>query len=108
MAASTMFGTAEKTMQFGIFVFVEVHEKNWRDNLQGSKCDEDFIFLRKLFSFHEKVPSHLDLVVVFFKYFHPNPRCDVLNWSSLFNMQYVKTFSLACSVFIIHAMNKCV
>ena len=54
MAASTMFGTAEKTMQFGIFVFVEVHETNWRDNLQGSKCDKDFIFLRKLFRLTKK------------------------------------------------------
>ena len=73
MAASTMFVTAEKTMQFGIFVFVEVHETNWRDNLQGSKCDEDFIFLRKLFSCHEKVPSHLDLEGVFLDIFTPTP-----------------------------------
>ena len=45
MAVSTIVGTAKKTMQFGIFVFVEVQETNWRGNLQGTKCDGDFIFL---------------------------------------------------------------
>ena len=29
MAVSTMVGTAKKTMQFAIFVFVEIHETNW-------------------------------------------------------------------------------
>ena len=80
MAVSTMVGTAKKAMQFAIFVFVEIHETNWRGNLQGSNCDEDFTFLWKLFSFYEKVPSHL--VGVFWKYFHLNLRCDVFNWSS--------------------------
>ena len=87
MAVSTIVGTAKKTMQFGIFVFVEVQETNWRGNLQGTKCDGDFIFLWKLFSFYEKVPYHLDLVASFLKYFHPNLRCGVFNWSSLFNVQ---------------------
>ena len=45
MAVSTMVGTAKKTMQFAIFVFVEIHETNWPGNLQGSNCDEDFTFL---------------------------------------------------------------
>ena len=71
MALSTMVGTAKKTMQFGIFVFAEVQETNWRGNLQGSKCDGDFIFLWKLFSFYEKVPSHLDIVAVFWNIFTP-------------------------------------
>ena len=45
MAVSTMVGTAKKkTMQFGIFVFVEVQETNSRGNLQVSKCDGVFIF----------------------------------------------------------------
>ena len=110
MAVSTMVGTAKKTMQFDI-VFVEVQETNWRGNLQGSKCDEDFMFLWKLFSFYENVPSRLDLVGgFFFNFFHPILQCDVWNWSSLFNMQYVKIFSLVCSVFIIqkvyHVINK--
>ena len=56
-------------MQFGIFVFAEDQETNWWGNLQGSKCDGDGIFLWKLFSFYEKVPSSLDFVGVFFKYF---------------------------------------
>ena len=34
----------KKTMQFGIFVFVEVQETNSRGNLQVSKCDGVFIF----------------------------------------------------------------
>ena len=45
MTVSTMVGTARKTMQFGIFVFVEVQETNGGGKLQGSKCDGDFIFL---------------------------------------------------------------
>ena len=32
MAVSTMVGTAKKTMQFDIFVFVAVQETNWRGN----------------------------------------------------------------------------
>ena len=32
----------QKIMQFGIFVFEEVHEINIRDNLPGNKCDGDF------------------------------------------------------------------
>ena len=87
-------------MQFGIFVFVEAQETNWRGNLQGSKCDGDCIFLWIFFSFYEKIAFPLDLVGVFFKYFYSNLWCDVFNWSSLFNMQYIKIFSLICSVFI--------
>ena len=40
-----MVGTAKKGMQFGIFVFVEAQEIDLPGNLQGSKCDEDCIFL---------------------------------------------------------------
>ena len=89
----------KKTKQFGIFVFVEVQETNGGGKLQGSKCDGDFIFLWKCFSFYDKVSSYLDLVRVFLKYFHPNLPCDVFNRSLLFNMQCVKIFSLVCSVF---------
>ena len=42
MAVSTTFGTAKKTMQFGIFVFVEVQEINFRGKSLGSKCDGDY------------------------------------------------------------------
>ena len=56
-------------MQFGIFVFVEVQETNWRGNLQGSKCDGYFVFLWNVFSFYEKVPSDLDLEVFFLNIF---------------------------------------
>ena len=42
MAISTTVGTAKKIMQFGIFVFVEVQEINFRGNLLGSKYDGDY------------------------------------------------------------------
>ena len=32
------------SMQFGIALFVEVQETYWRGNLQGSKCNGDFMF----------------------------------------------------------------
>ena len=108
MAVSTTVGTAKKkqkktkqnktTMQFGIFVFVEVQETNWEVNLQGSKCDGDFIFLWKLLRkcLFPSGPCRL-----FFKYFYPSLQCDVFKWSSSFNIQYVKIFLLICSVFII-------
>ena len=32
MDVSSMIGTAKKTMQFGIFVFVAAQETNWRGN----------------------------------------------------------------------------
>ena len=35
----------KKTMQFGIFVFVEAQETNLQDNFQGCKCDGDCIVL---------------------------------------------------------------
>ena len=95
-----MVGSAKKTMQFGIFVFVAVQETNWRGNKQGSKCDGDFIFLWKLFSFYEKVPSYFDLVGFFLKYFYPNLRCDVFNWSSVFNYAVRKNI-FAC-LFSVH------
>ena len=49
MAVSTMVSTIKTFMQFVIFVFVEVLEINWQGNLQGSKCDGDFIFFMKTF-----------------------------------------------------------
>ena len=35
----------EKSIQFGIFVFLEVQEINLRGNMRGSKRDECYIFL---------------------------------------------------------------
>ena len=61
-------------MQFGIFVFVEAQEKNMRGNLQGSKCEMEIVFLSKLFSFYENVPSPSRRCRFFSKYFYPNPR----------------------------------
>ena len=49
MAASKMTGTAKKTIQFGILVFLETQEMNLRGNLQDSKCDILHIFLRTFF-----------------------------------------------------------
>ena len=46
MAVSMMIGTAKKTMQFDILVFLETQEMNLRGNLQDSKCDILHIFLR--------------------------------------------------------------
>ena len=43
-----------------MIVFVEVQDINLRDNLQGSKCDGDCIFLWELFLFYEEVPSTFD------------------------------------------------
>ena len=71
MVLSTMVGTAKKTMQFGIALFVEVQETYSRGNSQGSKCDGDFMFSWKLFLFYERVAFHLDLVGVFVKYVTP-------------------------------------
>ena len=48
---SPMVGTAKKSIQVGIFLFVEVQERNWQGNLQGSKCDGYFVFLWNIFSF---------------------------------------------------------
>ena len=59
-------------MEFGIFVFVEAQEMSLRGNLQCSKCDGDCIFLWELFAFYGKVPSTLDPVGLFSKYFYPN------------------------------------
>ena len=39
MAISTMIGTAKKTIQFGIFIFLELQEMNLQGNLQDSKCN---------------------------------------------------------------------
>ena len=75
MAVSTMFGTG-KNIQFGSLVFLEVQEINLRGNMWGSKCDEYCIFLWEFFSFYEKVPSPLDHVAFFSKYFYLNlPWC---------------------------------
>ena len=49
MAVSMMIGTAKKTIQFGILVFLETQEMNLRGNLQDSKCDILHIFLRTFF-----------------------------------------------------------
>ena len=46
MAVSMMIGTAKKTIQFDILVFLETQEMNLRGNLQDSKCDILHIFLR--------------------------------------------------------------
>ena len=86
-------------MQFGIFVFVEVQETNWREickvvNVMGILYFyENFFALRK--SSFPSWPYR-----GFSEIFLSNLRCDVFNWSSLFNMQYAKIFSLACLVFI--------
>ena len=39
---SPLWLDCKKTMQFGIFVFAEVQEINFRGNLLGSKCDGDY------------------------------------------------------------------
>ena len=49
MAVSTMIGTAKETIQFGILVFLETQEVNFRGNLQDSKCDILHIFMRIFF-----------------------------------------------------------
>ena len=49
MAASKMTGTAKKTIQFGILVFLETQEMNLWGNLQDSKCDILHIFMRTFF-----------------------------------------------------------
>ena len=49
MAASKMTGTAKKTIQFGILVFLETQEMNLRVNLQDSKCDILHIFMTTFF-----------------------------------------------------------
>ena len=72
-----MVGTA-KVIQFGILVFLEAPERNLRGNLQGSQCDGCCIFLSEFFSFYEKVPSSLDPLGYFSKYFYHNS-CDVFN-----------------------------
>ena len=60
MAVSTMIGTAKKTIQFGILVFLETHEMNLRGNLQDSKCDILRIFMRTFFCFEKKFLPPLD------------------------------------------------
>ena len=42
MAVYTVVGTAKKTMQFGIFVFVKIQKINFLGNLLGSTCDGDY------------------------------------------------------------------
>ena len=49
MAVSTIIGTAKKTIQFGILVFLETQEMNLWNNLQDSKCDILHISLRTFF-----------------------------------------------------------
>ena len=105
-----MVGTAKKTMQFGIFVFAEVQETNWRGNLQGSKCDGDFIFLWKLFSFYEKFTSHFDLIGVFFEILLPQP--PVWYFQLIFIIQYAVRKNIFACLFSVnntknlHVMNK--
>ena len=60
MAVSKMIGTAKKTIQFGILVFLETHEMNLRGNLQDSKCDILRIFMRTFFCFEKKFLPPLD------------------------------------------------
>ena len=70
MAVSMMIGTAKKTIQFGILVFLETQEMNLRDNLQDSKCDILHIFLRTFFVLRK---SYLALLTLqfFFENFLP-------------------------------------
>ena len=49
MVVSTINGTAKKTIQFGILVFLETQEMNLWGNLQDSKCDILHIFMRTFF-----------------------------------------------------------
>ena len=62
----------KKIMEFGIFVFVEAQEMSLGGKLQYSKCGGDYIFLWERFVFYGKVPSTLDPVDLFSKYFYPN------------------------------------
>ena len=66
MAVSTMVGSLKKkSYAIWYFAFEEAQEINLQGNLQGSKYDGDFIFLRALFSFYEKVPSPLESIGFF-------------------------------------------
>ena len=49
MTVSTMVGTARKTMQFGIFVFVEVQETNGGGKLQVVNVREILYFYENFF-----------------------------------------------------------
>ena len=40
MAVFTMVRTGKKSMQFGIFIFLQGQEKHLTSNLRGSECDE--------------------------------------------------------------------
>ena len=55
----------KKSYAIWYFAFEEAQEINLQGNLQGSKYDGDFIFLRALFSFYEKVPSPLESIGFF-------------------------------------------
>ena len=63
-AISTMIGTAKKTIQFGILVFLETKEMNLRGNLQDSKCNILHIFM-KTFLFKKTFLPPLDPAGVF-------------------------------------------
>ena len=70
MAVSTMVGTAKKNMHFGIFVSAEAQEIKLQGNFQGSKCDGDlYSYENFFFLFYEKIPSLLEPVGFFSKYF---------------------------------------
>ena len=73
MAVSTMIGTAKETIQFGILVFLETQEVNFRGNLQDSKCDILHIFMRTFFVLRKSFFPLLTLQF-FSKHFYPRPR----------------------------------
>ena len=61
MAISTMIGTAKKTIQFGILIFLETQEMNLWGNLQDSKYDILHIFMRTFFVLRKSSFSLLTL-----------------------------------------------
>ena len=65
-----MIGTAEKTIQFGILVFLETQEMNLRGNLQDSKCDILHIFMITFFVLRKSSFAPLE-PAVFFETFLP-------------------------------------
>ena len=87
------------SMQFGIALFVEVQETYWRGNLQGSKCNGDFMFSWKLFSFYERVAFHLDLVGVFLKYVTPT---FVVMFSTDLHYSYAVRKTIFACLFSVH------
>ena len=60
---------------------------------------EILYFYENVFSFYDKVSSHLDLVMVFLKYFHPNLPCDV---QQIFIIQYAVRKNIFACLFSVH------